>query len=133
MFQTMVQNKQNKTYVTNLSHIKQVVTGGPVGCVWPSAKGLVIGAATERTLGTPDSVRLNEKVKRVIEHQRSYHHRIIPRSLTNTIYFSRDPCSTIIPMQIAQQTIKQLFSLHSRESYVIIVYVMYNVDLEKEM
>ena len=78
----------------------------------------MIGAATERTLGTPDSVRLNEKVKRVIEYQRSYHHRIIPRSFTNTIYFSRDPCSTIIPMQIAQQTIKQLFSLHSREPYV---------------
>ena len=101
VFQTMVQNKQNKTYVTNLSHIKQVVTGGPVGCVWPSAKGLVIGAATERTLGTPDSVRLNEKVKRVIEYQRSYRHRIIPRNFMNTIFFSRDPCSTIITMQIA--------------------------------
>ena len=121
--------------MTNLSHIKQVVTGGPVGCVWPSAKGLVIGAATERTLGTPDSVRLNEKVKRVKEYQRSYHHRIIPRSFTNTIYFSRDPCSTLIPMHIAEQmtTIKQLFSLHSRESYVIIVYVVCDVDLEKEM
>ena len=58
--------------MTNLSHIKQVVTGGPVGCVCPSAKGLVIGAATERTLGTPDSVKFKEKVNGIIEYQKSY-------------------------------------------------------------
>ena len=40
------------TYVINLSHWEQVFKGGPVGCDWPSANGLVIGAATDLTFGT---------------------------------------------------------------------------------
>ena len=38
--------------------------GGPVGRVSPGAKGLVIGAATDRTFGTPDSVRFVENMCR---------------------------------------------------------------------
>ena len=51
------------TYVTNRSHWEHVFTGGPVGCTWPSARGLVIGAATDRTLGTADSVKIWKFVK----------------------------------------------------------------------
>ena len=39
------------TYVINLSHCEHVFKGGPVGWDWPSANGLVIGAATDRTFG----------------------------------------------------------------------------------
>ena len=35
----------------NLSHWEHVFKGGPVGWDWPSANGLVIGAATDRTFG----------------------------------------------------------------------------------
>ena len=36
----------------NLSHWEHVFKGGPVGWDWPSANGLVIGAATDRTFDT---------------------------------------------------------------------------------